>query len=177
VLLLSYNYLQTGDPLLQPFTKFNPHDRLGLTDGSLGYGWGVTCNLLGRMSDVNAWIPLSAVILMIFPWQVLPRKSAGEILPAAFVAALVAASFFSLFHPGNQYGPRYLYESAFAILLVMGLSLGRLPGSAAPLIVLLIVGLNAAQFCSYTRRFAGEVADRMQLYDRVGEQNLSNAIV
>jgi hypothetical protein len=135
--LLCYNALVTGDPFLQPFTVYDPNDRLGPGPGAEDWAWGWRHNVLIRGLQLGLWIPL-APLLVIF----VAARRQTEPGPAVWLIAIVAtlglvyAAY--LRDPGNQYGPRYLYESAFAIFLLEGMALAALGRSGARIAILLV---------------------------------------
>lgn len=92
------------------------------------------------------------------------------------VVGLLVAHFFFLFDPGNEYGPRYLFESTSMIVVLMAGVLARLKQLGAVILVGMSIW-NAAMMWSRSHEFGHEVEERTELFEVVEEQGLSNAIV
>jgi 4-amino-4-deoxy-L-arabinose transferase-like glycosyltransferase len=170
---LVYNYLQTGEPLVQPVLKYDPTDRPSL----LTRGWRDTLYVNRRpLVELTLWIPLSVPLLLAFAlarkrWRDIPTL----VLSTAALSLFVAYVFYER-DAVNRYGPRYLYEASFAIFILMGCVVAgwkRLGVST----LLVIVGLNMAVFTTLTVRYAAQVRGRMMVYDLVTQKHISNAIV
>jgi hypothetical protein len=173
LLFLIYNGMQTGDPLLQPFTKYDPLDKPGLASGPNGLLWGLRHNLMERLVKLTWWLPLSGIIL---GFAIIKPSHPKLPVLASSVIALLGAYFLYFFHPGNEYGPRYLFEAAVPLCLVMGSFITGLPRLGAPLLLLILV-LNGAGLIHHSGVYAGEISQRMTLLDTVREQRLANAVV
>jgi 4-amino-4-deoxy-L-arabinose transferase-like glycosyltransferase len=171
---LVYNDLQTGHWLLQPFSKYNPRD----TPFNFRWGWRrfVYVNVYTPLIELNRWIPLSLPLLGAVGVSRKTWREHRTVLLLTSVVGLVVAYWFFQVDPGNRYGPRYLYEASFAILILIGCVVVRWRRLAMATLVL-IAGLNVYLFVSDTSSYAAEVRGRMTIYDLVEKQRITNAIV
>lgn len=175
-LYLLYNYLQTGDPLLQPFSKYNLTDRPFYPRHSRGLVWALENNVLDRLVSLNQWLPLSLFFLAAYLFRKDPQGRC-LVLPMFLVFGGQFLAYFWYFGTGgNQYGPRYLYECLSAVTLLAAVMVGRL-GRVAPLIVSIVVLLNCRLLWTATAEYGREVACRLELFDVVKKQQLTNAFV
>jgi len=176
-LLLAYDQAQTGNPLLQPFVKYDPDDGLGRTPTSEGWSWAFSHNVLTRGLEWSEWIPFAAVFLAL-PWaSAEARKDACGRLLSTVAVGLFAAYIIYLRTPDNQYGPRYMYEASFAVFVLAGVCLSRLGRWRGLLILAGLVLANASLLVTQSDHHAREVRERMTLVDLVRRQRLSKAIV
>lgn len=170
---LAYDALQTGNPLLQPFLVYDAADRPLL----LRWGWHTALATNTRaLARLNVWIPLSLVFAGV---AVVHRATRGDrrlVLPLSCVASLAVAYVFFHTGSGNEYGPRYLYETSVALFVLMGAAM-PLFGRYAALPLLLVAALNVAGLADRSLHHAAQVRERMRLYDLVTERGLSDAIV
>lgn len=180
-LLLIYNYLQTGDPFLMPFVKYDPNEKLGFHYPYLAsVKWAVENNIIYRIIFLNRWVPFFFVFMFLALFSSKRYSKEHLFLMFALFISILFAYFFYLFTPGNQYGPRYLYSSSFAIFILMAIGIEKvtiykwkgykwfLPG---------VLTLNIGLFIYLSILFHNQVNMRMELYDKVKKLNLSNAIV
>ncbi len=174
-ILLLYNYIQTGNPLLQPFIKYKECDKLGLTSCSNDFQWGIKNNLINRLILLNQWMPLSPILLLVYLTTIRKNYLKSFILFIIFII-LFSGYLFYLFDPGNEYGPRYLYEASFALFILNSITLSKLKKIGKILLIIIIL-FNIISFFYFTDYFKTQVNERMQLYDLVKENNLSNAII
>ncbi len=133
-LLLVYNWLTNGHPLLFGYVvKWGAAHEIGF--GRAGWGESHT-PLRGLYNTGNDWNmlnqalfewPLPGLIIIALPFA-LPVSDRRDRLLLATFFCLSAAYFFYWYH-GSVFGPRFLFESAAALLLLAarGLqSIGRL---------------------------------------------------
>ncbi len=173
-LFLLYNYLQTGDPLLQPFNVYRPCDKIGITNCSFDLTFGTKNNLIFRLLKLNHWVPLSVFLLIFYLFK--KKEWKGMLLFSTF-ASLFIAYFFYFFLQGNEYGPRYLYEASFAIFTLMAISLKKFGKKTQYFVVAIILVLNIASLYVQTNFYAHQVENRLTLYRLVENKNISNAVV
>jgi len=176
-LFLVYNALQTGDPFKQPVSVYDPSEGVGRTPGSQSWAWAVENNGWGRLRDLNEWIPGCLVGCAAYLVQFWRRKAepAGALLLLCFIG-LAGGYFCYLYHPGNQYGPRYLYEASGVLFLVLGSVLSRMKILGLPLLVLVVL-TNVALLSAEVADRRDQINGRMQVYDRVREAGLSRAVI
>ena len=180
-LFLIYNYLQTGDPFLFTFTQYDPHDKIGLRQPySASLKWAVSYNIIHRIKLLNIWIPFCFVFLFFALFSY--KKYGKEILFLMFsiIVFLFFAYFFYLFSPGNQYGPRYLYSSSFAIFILMAVGIEKVATYkwfGYRWILPCILTLNICFFIYASVQFHKQIDMRMEVYDKVKKEDIINAIV
>jgi hypothetical protein len=172
--LLAYNRALTGEPLLNPYELWWSFDRFGFGP-SVGMHGG---HDLGRGLS-NTYLNLTALEVHLFGWPtyltlafvLLPfaigRARAGDWL-CAMVSSSLMLAYIGYWADGLMYGPRYFYEATgcLALLTARGvicaaeatsgrlrsLSQRRVPLSAAPVFVLLLVGLIGGNAVGYLPR-------------------------
>ncbi len=176
VVFVGYNYLQTGDPLRMPFVAYNPIDTLRLTSPR-GWMLGSRVDLLvDRLVSLTKWVPLAPLLVLLYLVDPrAPDKAKGRLL-ALSCAALLIAHFFLLGDGGHQYGPRYIYESLSAVVLLMALAVSRFPRAAAA-VVALVVLLNVSMLALASAHFGGEVERHRYPYELVKARGITNGIV
>jgi 4-amino-4-deoxy-L-arabinose transferase-like glycosyltransferase len=175
-----YNYVQTGDPLLTPFLKYDPNDRPGFSTGRWNsLAWAVEYNIFYRLFRLNLWMPFC--LLLIPATFIFSRKEERIqvllllIIPTSY---LFGYFFFAAFE-WNSYGPRYIYPSSFAVFILMALGLERLSSWKKPLkfavvpIILLCIALTAVHvFLMHEKTL-----ERTAVYSEVDYLSVTNAIV
>lgn len=171
---LVYNDLQTGRPLLQPFLKYNPSD----TPFLITWGWRkfLYYKWYLPLRELILWIPLSLPLLIAFFVPRETRRDARAVLLLTSLVSLFIAYLFFQGAGGNRYGPRYLYEASFAVFILIGCVIVRWKRFALAML-LVIVCLNVYWFVKKTTVHAAQVRGRMNVYDIVKHQQISNAIV
>ncbi|MFC1669815.1 ArnT family glycosyltransferase [Spirochaetota bacterium] len=180
-IFLIYNYLQTGDSLLTPFNKHRPYEKLGLSYPYFeSFKWAIKNNIFYRFVRLNIWIPFCFVF--IFPVLFFSKRFNREYLylMIGIFASILLAYFFWLFNPVNQYGPRYLYSSLFAIILLMAVGIEDVMArkwKGSKFILPGTVIINMGLFIFFSFQFHSQVNMRMTLYDEVKKRDISNAIV
>jgi hypothetical protein len=173
-LFLLYNHLQTGNAFEQPFTRYSPGDAPSLPKTFSETGRRLWDNIGLRLVQLTLWLPLSVPLAALFAAR-RPGSVPARILLASS-ASLLAAYYLFAPLPGTQYGPRYMYEAAGALLIVSACALKETPRmAAAALAVSLLVGLGI--LVHQSRERAEEIRLKKNPYDLVRERNLSQALV
>lgn len=165
---LLYDAAQTGNPFLQPFEVYDPTDHLGFH--------GVTysnsplerfqVNILDRLWFLTKWTggaPLWAVLFFLFPKT--KEGFYGRCLAlAASFGLLLAGYYFYWGTGGNQYGPRYLYES-YAFLIVAA-ALGALCFKRwAPVVLAVVLVFNLSKFAQTTDFYRQQIRERTEVFN------------
>jgi 4-amino-4-deoxy-L-arabinose transferase-like glycosyltransferase len=176
-IFILYNYLQTGDPLLQPFTLYDSHDkpRIPVTIETLGE-WLYRFVVL-RLWELNCdWMPFCLPLLGLCLARRVLREDAKVRLLLCSVGTLVIS--FSLYPTdgGNRYGPRYIYEALGAIAILCAFSMKEVPRLSLPLTLGVLV-MNVITFVGQTHVLSEVVRQKMQPYHLAEERKLSHAIV
>ena len=156
-LFLTYNRLTTGDWLLQPFQLYDAEDSLGFHRNPQTLAARFDQNVTSRLWLLVRWCP--AVLLAAVGPLLCERdhRRRARWLLFALPVALLVAHFLYWGRGGNQYGPRYLYEAMFALLILAALALERLRG-AGPLALALALLLGGRGPCNCTRGWATRCA-------------------
>ncbi len=174
-LFLLYNYLQTGNALLTPFSKYNPLDKLGFNNGfTKSFSWALENNIYKRLLSLNIWVPFSSLFMLFSLFKYNHRR---KYLLLFIFLSLFFAYFFYALPQGNEYGPRYLYSSSFAIFILMAAGFERLTQKKYFWLLLIIVLSNIILFVYLSSLFHNQINQRVELYDKVKNGNISNAIV
>jgi hypothetical protein len=171
-----YNHAQTGDPFLQPFALYDPHDTLGFSglDTVASRIWET---IVVRGLQLLLWLPAAPILLLsaIFLRSDAPAGTPERLLIASFLALYLG--YFLYWGPGiNQYGPRYLLEGAGALIVAASASLVR-RRRLAPFLVLAALVVNAGLFVQATLLHQDQVRERTAVYDLVRKEGLTQAIV
>jgi hypothetical protein len=179
LLLLSclYNRAMTGGWLLQPFVVYDPKDTLGFDHLPAGVGERLRRNVSGRLMLLTTWMPLGTLL---FAVNLVARRAAPlrgkEALLIALPGALLLA-FFPYWGDGwFQYGPRYLYEALFALLVLAALGLQRLQRWAGVALIVAL-GLSVRKTVQAHAFYGRQVHERLTLQRLVTEAQLTNAVV
>lgn len=176
-LFLFYNYVQTGNPFLQPFNLYNPFERLGFFQHTWKeYSDRLNQNVFERTLDLIKWT--SGVPLLIFLILTIKKKSDPAIrLSLLFLAPALCLLVGYFFYAGSgkyQYGPRYLYES-YALLLIPA-SIGVLAiKRLVPLLLVTVLFLNTFNFIQKSFYYHREIGERIHFFDLTN--HLSNSVV
>jgi hypothetical protein len=136
VLFLGYNHALTGDPLLTPFNRFSPGDRLGFGPDvgieyakpyDRGHSWhkavfmNTYFNIDALGTNLLGW---GQVALLLLAWPVVRSRWPGRArLLAAVIGALVFAYFF--YHAPSVFAgqARYWSEAMPMMILLVALAL------------------------------------------------------
>jgi hypothetical protein len=175
-LLLIYNAAQGADPIAGPYSQYDGAARLGRVPGAHDWEWAVRNNLFDRLYQLSVWVPLSGILLFALLGGFGAGHDPRRVLLALTVVGLLAGYFFYLQDPGNQYGPRYLFESFASLLLVMSFVLKRL-GRFGLVVAVIIMGTNIWVLSRESRRVSAEVHDRTEVFETVKRLGLRRAIV
>jgi hypothetical protein len=158
-----WQYLLTGDPLLNPYTLWWSYDRIGFGPGhgrdaeghTLHLAWTNTRrNLEAGYYDLFGWGAYSWIFLP-FGLFAIRRNRKGWLL-AGIVVSMVLV-YMAYWIGATLYGPRYYYECLFSLTLISAAGIAWLAGwpnmpgqpymrysgwrKARPLLVTLIVGI------------------------------------
>lgn len=173
---LAYNYLQTGNPFLMPFNEYNPNDKPFTFDN--GYAksflWAVN-NLFRRVLILNIWIPFC--FLFIFLGFIYSKKKDYAPLLLSLILSVILVYFFYARSGGNQYGPRYLYSSLPAIFILIAIGFEKLIKKRDYILPLMFIVSSLILFLYFSSFFHNQIDERMEVYDKVKEANITNAIV
>ena len=180
-IFLTYNYLQTGDPFLLPFIKYDPGDKLGFHYPYMtSLKSAIMDNIIYRIIHLNLWVPFCFVFMFLALFSSERYSKEYVYLMVTLFISILFAYFFYVFHPGNQYGPRYLYSSSFTIFILMAIGIEKIMTSkwyGYRWVLPGILTLNIGLFIYVSVLFANQVDMRMELYNKVKEAHISNAIV
>jgi len=175
-IFLIYNYLQTNDPFLTPLQKNYPDAKFGFNRGhGQSLSWALENNLIKRSIKLNIWAPFCLILIAIGLIMKNNYKKKG-LLFFIFIALFTAYFFFALYQ-GNEYGPRYIYSSAFAIFVLSAMGIKRLEERKYNRIFPLIICLNLILLVTFSFIYHTEINQRMELYNKVKEKSITNAIV
>jgi hypothetical protein len=175
-LFLAYNKAQTGDAFLQPFEQYDRSDRPRLPSGAEEWGGRLGTHFLDRLWELNRWLPLS-VVFLVLAWGLPEVRGSANlwICQASFWALLVAYGWY--WGTGVvQYGPRYLYEALGAVLILCGVvvsSFGRWGG----LVALGMLLLNVSMFVAEAQVASRHSAEILEVHDLAKEMRLTQSIV
>lgn len=175
-LFLLYNFRQTGSALVQPFNRYDPNDHLGTSPTSQTWAWGFRTNVVERLLRLGAWLPFSVLFLIPYLFQPANRRNPRSGVMVAVFLSLLAGYSVYLFDAKNEYGPRYMYESTVALLIVAACVLREF-GKGGALVVAAILAVNGWMFQEVSRVHAEQVRDRMRVYDLVRERGVDQAVV
>jgi hypothetical protein len=187
-----YNSLQTGNAMVSPFEIYDPSDKPGLS-GSMDsllarrVGHHLVCRLLVLMVWVRtarfflvglllAAVPDPLFVLVVWAARKQGRGNFPAGIFALFPPVLIVAYAFYRGTGGNQYGPRYLFESTTALFLVAACVIQGF-GRAGGLMVAGVLVLGLSTFASAATFHAAQIEERTKVYDLVRKQKVSDAIV
>jgi 4-amino-4-deoxy-L-arabinose transferase-like glycosyltransferase len=171
-----YNFTLTGNPFLQPFTKYQPSDGPKLALSAAEFKWAVVHNLLDRLVDINLWVPLCLILAAVALFHRSQPLDQRVSILIACAASLLVGYFFYLCDGGFRYGPRYAYEAVCALLLVSASAISHM----SRLRLLTLVACLAMSAITYIRAanyHSLEVQRRSSIFSLVKEQGITNAIV
>jgi 4-amino-4-deoxy-L-arabinose transferase-like glycosyltransferase len=161
LLLLVYQWVVTGDPLLNPYVLWWPYDRIGFGEGigampgghSLHYAW---INLKQDMSrsstDLLGW-PMLSWVPVVLGLSLRPRRQRDWALLVPFLCIVIAYIFYWIGSPERLWGPRYYFEGFGGLWLLSAVGLLKLwewgksqrqwvrPAMAGLLVVMVVVNL------------------------------------
>lgn len=175
-LFLAYNRAMTGELFLQPFEKYAPWDVPGIPRTGSEWASRLKTHMLARSWDLNRWLALSPVLLVLGLCLPATRRDPRVWVIAGSFAALFVAYLFYWGEGGFQYGPRYLYESAGGLSLVCALVVASYGFRGAPMLLAILL-LDLATMAAAVGNVSEEVALKRDVYLRAREQHLDRAIV
>jgi 4-amino-4-deoxy-L-arabinose transferase-like glycosyltransferase len=133
-LYLLWQYLLTGDPLLNPYTLWWPYDKVGFGAGFGAMEGGHTIkyalmnlrlNLFAGSVDLFGWGPFSWLFL---PFGVLAaRRNFSALLLGSVFLSLVLV-YMAYWIGAAVYGPRYYYEGLFSLTIFSAAGIAWLAG-------------------------------------------------
>ena len=177
VLILSYNYLITGDAWLSVSTWAYPEKRLGFVKGhTLVKGFG---HILRWVLLFFYWCSPGLLILyVVLLFRKVQSRLARFLNPEDYLFLCLMAGYFFYYQVGgNQYGPRFLFAGfPFLVLFVVSKTMAmREKWPMAVLLASLIYPIVKFPFISYRERRV--VEQRQDLFDLVQKEKISNAVV
>ena len=175
-IFLAYNYLQTGDPWVQPFQKYDPHDKPSLSGMYQDFFSRLRDHVAYRLLELGLWLPLSPLFAAAYFLTPEGRRNPkGVALELAF-AGLFTGYFLYWGSGINQYGPRYLHEATGVLVLMSALLVSRYQKWN----VLIVTGLllmNISTLWTATRYHARDVDERMEVYKLAESQAVAPAVI
>ena len=166
----------TGHPLLQPFSLYDPTDRPAFPASPAELGRILRINVAERSVDLLAALPLSLLFVFLFCYR---SELRGEVAARPLVlvfAGLFAAYLFYPYSGFNLYGPRYLYESMGALLILSSLVMAR-TGTWGGILLSTVLLFNLGHFVQSTRRLGAFVREAREVYAVTERAGLRDAIV
>lgn len=183
LLFLAYNHAQTGNAFLQPYTVYDPADHPRLPVSAAEWRFALRYNVVLAVANFVVWSPFVLVIpcavAFLRPKSEPTRPSSLALFLAAPLCQLLGQLLY-LRTPGNQYGPRYLFEMGFALVALAGWAMSLLArrsmlgfGAAfcAAVASSMVVLVNRAEF------HGAQVKARVAPYTLTAQAGLSSAIV
>jgi hypothetical protein len=176
-LFLWYNYKITGDPLVPVTMWTNADEALGFVKGHTpAQGLKFTVK---RLVMFVYWASPSLLILylMYVLWRLKEYKKLF-LHPEDFLFLLLVIGYFFYYHSGgNQYGPRFYLEGLpFLIIFVVAKAL-RSDLRWAKVFLFLGLIYNVVKIPFVTYREHQVIAERKDVYDKVHENGITNAVV
>jgi hypothetical protein len=175
--LLWYNYSITGSALVPVTVWAYPSEQLGFVKGH-SFLQGVE-HLIRRILMFFYWSSPGLLLLYaVFLWQKIKSPVERLLRPEDYAFFSLAIGYFFYYQiGGNQYGPRFLFESLpFVVLFVVSKVLEKRERWAVALLVASIL-YAMVKFPFITERENRIVDERQNLYDLVQSQNITNAVV
>jgi hypothetical protein len=176
-MLLWYNYQITGNPFLPVTTWADSTETLGFVKGHTPLK-GIE-HFIRRILLFFYWSsPALLVLYFIFLYQKVRQKAQRYVYPEDYYMLLLFVGYFFYHHlGGNQYGPRFLFE-AYPFLIVFVINQAFRLRAKWPF-ALLAAGMAYAivKLPYIMEREHQVVGERLDLYARVKEAGISNAVV
>jgi hypothetical protein len=173
---LGYNLAMTGDPFLQPFLLYDPKDKPQLFMGAAAFGRAVSLNLVGRLVEMNQWLPLSTFFIVLYLVRPALRGDRLCNLGLWAMAALFAAYFFYDCDGGNRYGPRYMFEISGFLLIVAAKVVEGYP-KVGPLFLAVLLSLNVFVLGHGAHHYSKDIQERRKPFELAKEMKLDKAVV
>jgi 4-amino-4-deoxy-L-arabinose transferase-like glycosyltransferase len=122
----------TGDPLLSPYVLFWPYDRVGFGPGhglleggnTVWAGLGSAVLSVGRLANCLLGWPALSLTFVLLLFVLKPRLRQDLYLLATGLALILA--YVAYWTNGDVFGPRYIYESSSALLVLSGAGIVRI---------------------------------------------------
>ncbi len=172
---LWYNDHRTGSPFLDPEKKLYPC----VIPLSSKCPFGISKALeitISRIELLNLWMPI--VMIFVFFYIFKRRKTTKEKILLLIPAFLIGGYFVDLVSAGNQYGPRFWYESFSALILITALGVNSFKKKKviAGIIAIFLI-FNIGFFYYQISIYGPMVIERTEIFDLAKKGNLTNAIV
>jgi 4-amino-4-deoxy-L-arabinose transferase-like glycosyltransferase len=124
LLLPVMNAIWTGDPFLSPYVLFWPYDRLGFGPGhgvleqgnTLWLGLGSAVISIGRLATHLLGWPALSLVFVVLLFVYAPRNGWDLFLVATALSLILGYVLY--WTNGDVFGPRYILESAPALLIL-----------------------------------------------------------
>ena len=169
--------MQTGNVFLMSFTKYNTDDKLGFDNGYLhSVSWALQHNLFERLVQLTVWIPFSTILILFYFFKNKENKE-KEYLFLLILILFFMTYFFYAKEAGNQYGPRYLYSSSFALFILTAFGINQFSSKKRKIFLGIIMALNIFLLILFSQITHAEVIQRTALYNYVKDNQISNALV
>lgn len=177
IIFFLYNYLQTGNSFLMPFTKYNVNDKLGFNNGySHSFSWALYSNLFERLIQLTIWIPFSTILISFYFLKKKENRGKEYLLLLILILFFITYFFYAK-EAGNQYGPRYLYSSSFTLFILTALGINQFLNKIRKIILFIVIISNLMLTVIVSPIVYSEVNQRTALYRYVEDNQISNAIV
>ena len=133
-LYLLWQYLLTGDALLNPYTLWWTYDRVGFGPGhgrginghTLNMAWiNLRQSIMAGRYDLFGWGGYSWVFLPFGIWAT-RRNPKGLLLGSIFVSMMLI--YMTYWIGATLFGPRYYYESLFSLTLISAAGIAWIAG-------------------------------------------------
>jgi hypothetical protein len=122
-LYLLWQYILTGNALLNPYTLWWPYDRVGFGPGigrtpngnTLSMVWlNTSTSLLATTNDLFGWASLSWIFLPFGLWSA-RRNPRGLLIGSVMIGLIVM--YMAYWVGSSLFGPRYYYEGLYSLTL------------------------------------------------------------
>ena len=172
-----YNYEITGNPLLPVTVWADPDETIGFVKGHT-FLKGAE-HFVRRLFLFMYWSsPAILILYFIYLGGKMYNTVQRFVYPEDYFLLMLFIGYFFYHHPGgNQYGPRFLFEAfPFAIVLVVSRALqAKVKWPLALLAAGMIYGIVKIPYI--IQRESQVVHERMDVYKKVKEAGISNAVV
>jgi hypothetical protein len=131
---LLWQYLLTGNPLLNPYTLWWPYDRVGFGPAigrapggyNLNIAWiNTIINLIAGANDLFGWASLSWIFLPFGLWSA-KRNPKGLLIGGVIVSLVVV--YMAYWVGASLFGPRYYYEGLYSLTILSAAGIAWLAG-------------------------------------------------
>jgi hypothetical protein len=111
------NWLITGNPLISPYTAFHG---VSVAPRNLAFGCNWMESTLGFLPQILFAPPLGLLVLSLSALTLIVERSRKEVFLFSILPLVVVAHCFYSSHGLHGYGPRFLFESLFAVFITAG---------------------------------------------------------